>query len=211
MAITLVQANNTSFIATNPAATWTSNNTAGNLLIAMGVCRSAFTGSISDGANTWVPLFTGLTAAGTSSNFNVWYAANCLGSGSPRTVTFTTTWNNNGLVIAEFSGVNRLDLTSAAGFPTTSPYTSPALTASAANSLYIGVFGNSSGSLAVSAGTTLAGLVPSFAALVYNIASAQSSTTLGMTGSGTGFGTIATFINAPTGVPNSLMLMGCGT
>lgn len=195
MPISFYQGGQSSFGGGNPTVTWSSNNVAGNLLVAYGVTRSfPLNGSVSDGANTWISLFPEQNLAGSVFTvFQAWYVPNCLASISPRTVTLTTSNSNNALMVAEFSGVTQLDQVSANGSVTGSPYVSPQITPSSSNALLIGLFGNVSDSIAhVPPGADAANA--SYAAMEYLIISSGGAQSISTTGSGNGFGKLISFI-----------------
>jgi len=105
MAITLVQS---AAITNNTVSTlaFGSNNTAGNLLIAVG--RLVNTGSsttISDSAgnSNWALLQSFLNLGAADQNLCFWYAPNC--KGSANTVQFPTGYAFYEGIIAEYSGV----------------------------------------------------------------------------------------------------------
>lgn len=101
-----VQGNNSGVYASSSstALAFTSNNTAGNLLVAFisGANNSSLTISDSQG-NTWVNLFTDTTLATTNTQA-AWYALNCKGGANTVTVSWTTA-EANVLMIAEYGSV----------------------------------------------------------------------------------------------------------
>ncbi len=101
----LVQsATNTINASTTIAKAFTSNVTAGSLLIAIADCdTNASASGVSDGVNTWTRA-TNQIWNFSSHSLEVWSASNVAAGATTVTMTFTAS-SNNVLIIAEYSGV----------------------------------------------------------------------------------------------------------
>jgi hypothetical protein len=210
MAITLVQKAGAAY--TSNALAFGSNNTAGNFLIA--IVRCQFTGgtiTVSDTqGNTWNYVRGPDAQLGPV----LAYAMNCKAGAN------TVTWGGPGQVlsggIAEYSGIaksNALDVSNNTGTGTGTAVDSGAVNTNFANELLIAAL--SSGNKTISS-ASMTEQEPtsgtSFGVFFDRIVSATGSYKLTCTlGSSATWATALASFVAASGVPNSLMLTGCGT
>jgi hypothetical protein len=136
MAITLVQKTLTPFAsASSFAAAYSSNNAAGNTLIAVSYNNGASNvPTVTDTAgNTWVSVNTALSFIGTNS-LGVFICLSCVGGAN--TVTYNTNGSagNGDLAIFEYSGVTILDQRGIATGNSATP-TSPSITTTQTNEM----------------------------------------------------------------------------
>jgi hypothetical protein len=143
----LVQkASNSTGNASNPV-TFTSPNTAGNLLIVSVGWLNGGTASLSDSSNNTYVSAIGPTTNGPTSQ--IWYAANVAGGANTITVTFSQ-WNNSTISVFEYSGLatsSPLDVAAAATGNSNALDTGSVTTTQANELIFASGYGNSGGTL----------------------------------------------------------------
>lgn len=200
--------NNTTNTASPATLAYNSNNTAGNLLIITGRGNSGTTAvSISDSqGNTWANFQLNQSSG---YRFFMGYALNCKAGANTLTVA-----GGGGLLtyaIAEYSGVLAFDTQTSAIAGGANP-SSGNITTAVANELLIGVIGLTSATTTAGTGFTLrqGGAMSTSCIEDKFTNSAGSNAATFTTTAGGGIGIMA-FTPKPSGVPNSLMMMGCGS
>ncbi len=152
--IAFVQSTSVISIATNPSLAYTSNVTAGNLLVmACKAGTSATITNVSDSLNgSWTQAVERIDGV---DRLAIWYKANTLGGAV--TVTCSTAGTDNALTIAEFSGVRPsapLDQTASGSDPVGSVTLTTANTAALAQPGELVFAGGESGFNTFTAGTS---------------------------------------------------------
>lgn len=134
MAQGFVQTASTGFsVAASYLKAYTSNNTAGNLLIAFvntGNSTTGWTFSDTQG-NSWT---TQITHGSANPSVVVGYAFNCKAGANTVTATNAGTQTNSALAIFEYGGpLDTVDAFASSGPTTTTSYTTPSITTTSAN------------------------------------------------------------------------------
>lgn len=211
MAFTFVQkAQNTLNTASPATLAYGSNNTLGNLLVCVGrgnLFAAGTTVTDSQG-NTWVKPVDNNYA--TVNNFFMAYALNC--KAGANTVTVTQTGGLLTYTIAEYSGVLSFDTSTSLASNTTTPSSGNITTAVANELLLGGIFDIGSG---VTAGTgyterTTGAATRAYLEDKFTNTAGTNAATYSHAALATCMGIMA-FKPIISAVPNSLMMLGCGT
>jgi len=192
---------NSGTLETTIAKAFTVDNVAGNMLFA--VCGSYGANSIDHIAdsqgNTWVAL--PLMAGASSRVCQAFYCLSCKAGANTVTVYYTSTgMSYDQLSIMEFNNVNTCE----AHAESTS--TAPSVVPTKSNNLVIAYIEDTA---AFSSGWTPT-LVGSRATIQFK-PNQVAETYTHPSASGACLGIVSFYLKSSTGIPNSLMLMGCGT
>jgi hypothetical protein len=208
---------NTTNTASPAPLAFTSNNTAGNLLVVVGRNNGNVSPTIADTqGNTWVLLIQDNWRANNS--FFVYYALNC--KAGANTITLTAASTLISFSIAEFSGVQAVSALDQSTFTDTGLGTwtaidSGGITPTKAGDLIVGVQGNGTSATTVSLGSGYTNLVHD-SANTSSIESQVQSSIAGVHGtftasSGVSGGAAVLAFFAKSFGSNQLMLTGAGT
>jgi hypothetical protein len=228
MSIALVQkANVAASGSTSQSGAYGSNNTLGNLLVALvwtdsGQTLSSMTDTL---GNTWVQALA-IGPLSANSNLYIMYVANCNAGANTVTATGSGSGTFPQFVLAEYSGVavsSPLDKTASATNSSggTSFASGNTANTTVANELLIGIFGQPSGTTTTltpgsgwtNEGQVRSGTVPDVAFFDQIVASIGAYGLTGTSSASIAWGAgIATFkaASVSTGIPGALTLLGCG-
>lgn len=216
MAISFVQGKSSTFGA-GVGLAYTSNNTAGNLLVCVSSLGSATSLSISDTqSNTWVQADFSSTWSNNSTTSAFFYALNCKGGANTVTVVNQSAAKAD-LCIGEYSGINTLDQHATPKTQTTGANpSSNSITTLFANEVIISWFEGNSAETAVSTGFTVRNSITSggsnFASFADDIVSSTGTTTATwtMTSNNAIVGILSFYQAAAGTVVYAIPLLGAG-